>query len=586
MNRERLVYLLAVCLSAAWLIGTFLKNELPPETGDGIMHFFISQASWHDPAFFLNHWGKPLFILLSSPFAQAGFTGMVVFNLLVFVLTCFFAFKIFKQLGVSLIFASFFPFILLLPNDVTVTFLGGLTEPLFNLCLMIGLYLLTRKKWLAFALVLSLAPFLRSEGQLVLLVGALVLVFNRQYKYIPLLGSTFLLYALAGVFVYGDFWWYFNKSAYSYGNNIYGKGTWSHYVLAYKNYLGNFGLFFTALAVPGVLYLALRKRWESLHFSETFFAAAIFIGIVFIHSYLWANAKYGSLGLTRIATQGVATFLVMALYFSYQWFRQAKRIKLVNTLFFAGMIFSVYAMWTNPKWPFQPDMLEKEVSKAGKYLKQHQDKFGTLFYHYPLIAYEMELNPLVDQDKLKIFGGGTLINTPSELKAGDIFAWDSHFGPMEGGVEVAELDRHPNFTKIRAFTYYSVVNKDCGVILYQYGMKKKPPGMKIDPLLIQGKQVQITPQNEYLEIAKIPGKNQYRFLDLITDVSQPGVFVVCATGNNEHYQAYELKQGKDTVHFSLMPNEAYNVFYWNQLKTSSVITIDSMYTKVYLYQGL
>ncbi|MCE3295533.1 MAG: hypothetical protein K0R65_1247 [Crocinitomicaceae bacterium] len=586
MNKARLVYFSAVILSIIWLISVYLQNEITTDTGDGIMHFFISQASWHDSELFLNHWGKPLFILLSSTFAQFGFAGMVVFNIAVFAAICLVALKIFEKLGVSLIFASLFPFVFLLPNDVTITVLGGLTEPLFNLCLVIGLYLLISKKWLAFALVLSFAPFLRSEGQLVLLVSAIVLLLNKQWKYVPLLGVGFLLYAIIGWLALSDFWWYFNKSAYSYGNNIYGKGTWGHYALSYDYYLGNFGLFFTALAVFGFVYLAFRKQWNRLRFSETFFAAAIFIGIVLIHSYLWANAKYGSLGLTRIATQGVASFLIMAFYFSYQWFIQTRRTKLVNTFFFAGLIFTAWSMWANPKWPLQADVLDKQVSMAGKYLGKHQEKFGSLYYQYPLLAFEMGLNPLVDKDKLRIFDRGTLDRAPQEMKRGDVFAWDSHFGPLEGGVEIAQLDKHPDFAKVQSFTYYSVINVECGVVLYQYKVAKKAPGLRKKPLKIKEKSAKITPQNEFMEITKIPGKNEYRFLDIVTQASQPGIFLVCTNDNNEHYQAYEMKQGKDLIHFSLTPNSNYNLYYWNQHKTSAEITLDSVYTKVYTYKGL
>ena len=581
-----MVYFLAVILALGWLLLTFRGNELPPDTGDGIMHFFISQASWYDHSLFLNHWGKPLFILLSSTFAQFGFNGMVVFNLLVFAAICFFAYKIFQKLGVSLIFASFVPFVLLLPNDVPVTILSGLTEPLFNLCLTIGLYLLISRKWLAFALLLSFAPFLRSEGQLVLLVAAFVLLLNKQYKFIPLLLSGFLLYALAGLLVYADFWWYFTKSAYSYGNNIYGKGTWGHYALSYDAYLGHAGLFFAALAVLSFIFLAMRKQWDKLRFSETFFAVSIFAGIVLIHSYLWANAKYGSLGLTRIATQGVATFLIMALYLSYQWFRQAKRIKLINTLFFAGLIFCGYSMWTNSEWPFKADVLDKQVAEAGKYLREKQGKFRHLYYQYPLLAFEMGLNPLKDKDKLTIFDRGTLQRAPQDMKRGDVFAWDSHFGPLEGGVEVAQLDRHPDFAKVQSFTYYSVINAECGVILYQYLMEKKPPGVRKKHLKIKEKKAKIGPQNEYLEITKIAAVNQYRFLDIVTQCDDPGIFLVCTNENNAHYQAYELKKGTDTVHFSLTPNETYNLFYWNQFKKTAGVGIQSLYTKVYQYKGL
>ena len=57
------------------------------ESGDGIQHYQIARYAWQHHELFLHSWGKPLFTLLSSPFAQLGIWGMTIFNALCFVAT-------------------------------------------------------------------------------------------------------------------------------------------------------------------------------------------------------------------------------------------------------------------------------------------------------------------------------------------------------------------------------------------------------------------------------------------------------------------------------------------------------------------
>ena len=132
----------------AWLIFVKLNSLLPDDVGDGIMHFFISQASWEDPNLFLHHWGKPVFILLSSPFAQVGFNGMVVFNTIVFALTVLLGYVFLEKNKVPVWLQMLLPLVLLKAHDIANTLLGGLTEPLFNLSLMGALVLLQQQKYL------------------------------------------------------------------------------------------------------------------------------------------------------------------------------------------------------------------------------------------------------------------------------------------------------------------------------------------------------------------------------------------------------------------------------------------------------
>src|ERR1700751_4484090 len=50
--------------------------------GDCYAHYKIAHYAFKYPRLFLDLWGKPVFTLLSSPFAQFGFIGIKIFNIL------------------------------------------------------------------------------------------------------------------------------------------------------------------------------------------------------------------------------------------------------------------------------------------------------------------------------------------------------------------------------------------------------------------------------------------------------------------------------------------------------------------------
>ncbi len=447
----------------------YSKNELPADTADGLMHFYISQASWHNPSLFLDHWGKPLFILLSSPFAQFGFNGMFFFNLLVFTSICITAFKIFVKLNVNLLLASIFPIAMILIEDFSITIFGGLTEPLFNLFLLISFYFLLEKKWVYFALAVSLLPYLRSEGQLVFILALFYLVYFKEFKTLAFLVIFPIVYGLAGILVYSDFWWYFTKSAYSYSNNIYGTGEWSHYFTCYKSYLGNVGLYFFIVSICVIIFLILKRNWKKLQFLQLFYAYGIFLGIVLFHSYLWANGKYGSLGLTRIATQGMPVFFIMAIYYSELVF-QKMNLRLKHSIFLLISFLCLFSRFNSKKtFPLKAQLFEKQILNAGKYLKENLNNFKKIHYHHPLIPYKMGLNPLINKNKLQIYYGQNIEHDfNNRIKKGDLLIWDSKFGPVEAGMPLEKISNLKQLTLIQAFTYFKDTNKNNGVFIYQF----------------------------------------------------------------------------------------------------------------------
>ena len=68
------------CLWAVSMVLVRCMSDGLLEGGDSIQHYQIARYSWSDPELLLHHWGKPLFTLFASPFAQLGHWGMSLFN--------------------------------------------------------------------------------------------------------------------------------------------------------------------------------------------------------------------------------------------------------------------------------------------------------------------------------------------------------------------------------------------------------------------------------------------------------------------------------------------------------------------------
>ena len=89
-NIESIVLLLIAALLIAL---QWLSTGIDGET-DSITHYQIARYAFKYPHFFLDTWGKPLFTILSSPLAQFGYSGAVLFNLICGLLSAWLAYLI------------------------------------------------------------------------------------------------------------------------------------------------------------------------------------------------------------------------------------------------------------------------------------------------------------------------------------------------------------------------------------------------------------------------------------------------------------------------------------------------------------
>ncbi|MBI2258675.1 MAG: hypothetical protein HYU67_07225 [Flavobacteriia bacterium] len=577
------LYLFSVLICLLWYVNIYINQELPPDVGDGIMHFFISQASWHDSNLFFHHWGKPLFILLSSPFSQFGFNGMFVFQLLVFLLNCFFAFLIFKKSNVKSYLIILFPFFLALTKDYNETVFSGLTETLFNLFLIINAYLYINNKFLMFAACISFTPFLRSEGQLVVVLATLLLLFHKKYKFIPLLLLGFLIYSLLGGLFYNGFWWYFTENPYRFNNNIYGHGTWHHYFLSYKNYLGNQGLFLFCFVV-----IFFHKIYSKCSIDEKvlyFFSFLFFIGVLISHSYFWAMGKNGSMGLTRIATQGMPLFVLCNLIFlsklKVDFFKSNFLIK--NTLLVLFVLIPVFFLFKNKKFPIIASDFDSRIIESVQFLKKNS-QYNKIYYHHPLIPFLFKVNPLINQKRFVSFPYINVNNNLiDDIKVGDVFIYDSHFSPLEGGININHL------LKINSFPVVATFKSSNGFEIYGITIFQKQLNNEVK--LIEKKEELFKDKNvnsnkEFINLMSFL-KNIYdrKVHFTLSKTKTKNVFAVCTDSDAINYQAIELFN-KDSVSFYLQNQKEYSFYIWNPNKKNISLKNMSLILKYNLFPTL
>ena len=431
--------LLSVLIAVAILVAFHLLNQIPPDAGDGISHYFLVSGVWKDPTFLVNHWGKPLFILFASPFAYFGFFSYIFFNILVFFLTVIIGQNILKTLNVGVWAQWLYPFVLISITDYTTNVLGGLTEPFFGLLLVLSIWLFLQNRWLLFAIVISFLPFARSEGQFVVVLAVFLLIAVKQWKYLPFLGAGFLFYAIIGAFLLHDFLWYFHNDPYQGAQGIYGHGNWDHYLINWKAHLGQGGLLLLFGSVISIIVgLFKKQKIERTKLLLLLFIATIYFGIIAVHGYLWATGQKGAYGLSRLATHGIPAILLVYLYLVGGLF--AKTPLIIRRLLFLAYLGLLIVLIKNLPFPKVPGEFDQQVIESAKYVKKHQNEFGRIYYYHPLFAEEFGVNQNLPNEKSIQFVFNNLNEDLKSFHSGDIIVRDSHFGPMEMGLTFEKID--------------------------------------------------------------------------------------------------------------------------------------------------
>ena len=428
---------------AAW---TIIYFDGTGDTGDSVSHYLFAKYAPKHPELYFDHWAKPVFVLLASPFAQFGFTGMKIFNSCVVLLTIFTTYHIAKTLKFrNAIIVSFI--LICTPLYFTLTF-SGLTEPLFALVVSISILLLLKDKYIAASILISFLPFIRSEGLIFIGIFAIYFAFKCKWKMLPLLVVGHLIYSFLGYFFHHDLLWVIREIPYAHLDSVYGNGTLFHFSEKLFYLLGLPIYFLFVIGLIAICWDAIKKK---SNLNEQVLLALGFLSFFIAHSLFWFLGIFGSMGLLRVFICVMPIIALVALK-GYNFITETVlgQLKLPQLIFKALLIVCVIIFpFTSNKAALnfnrdfsisQEQLLVQQIADFS--IKNYGTKHAYVCAH-PYFSLALSIDSF-DKTKMVDWNESNLLN----LQSGSLLIWDSHFALIDLGVTKQIIDSDSSFVNI------------------------------------------------------------------------------------------------------------------------------------------
>ena len=418
---------------------------------DDLNHYRYARYSFDYPGFLFDTKAKTVFTLLRAPVAQLGYNALRVMNVLLGLGTALLIFLTARRLKYGQPVLSLF--LLVFAPVYAVMMLSGMNEIMFSFFLALGIYLFFRNYGIWSAVVISLLPFIRTEGFVVFPFFMMGYMLNRQWRALPFLLSGFLLVSFAGSFHHGDFFWVISKNPYS-GDafDIYGSGPLFYYV---DRFNAIFGFPFFVLIAGGLLLIPLHyfriKRYERRGFyNEVLVGFMPFLVYFAAHSYVYWKGKGNSVGELRVMAAVFPSAVLLAMF---TW---NKLLKLLGSRNFVkaalgtalAVVLLLYPFGIR-KIPVELWPPQKLVKEAVSWIEEMEYTERKMYFWDPHWWFYLDANPT---DRTRMHEGFPNRDNPSlNTHAGEIVLWDAHYGPNEGRTPLEMLANNPDFCEIKVF---------------------------------------------------------------------------------------------------------------------------------------
>lgn len=433
-----LVFIVLFGLLVVYAILVFL-SEGTIGGADDITHYRYSRYAYQNPYFFLHHWGKPFFTAISSPFAQFGYNGIRIFNVLAGTATAYFTYRTAKFLNIKYPIVAIF---LVISSPLyTMLMLSGMTEILFSLVFILSIFLFYRKQYIWSAIILSFLPFVRTEGVIILPLFFIAYSLQKQWKALPFLFFGFVFYSVVGSFYFEDILWLIHEMPYKgTAKDIYGSGELLHYVKASK-YI--FGIPLTVMLLAGILVRMLDPFLKERKEQKKWLLEMLVIYLPFFlyfaaHSYVWWKGAGNSVGMIRVIA---AIVPAAALLGAFAWsrlmelmpFEKGWKVALTVALcvFLATIPHQVYDI------PAGLEGTQRLSKKASVWFMDSDFSENKIYYYDPFFCHFMGLNPY-DKERVHEFVFDR-DHPERKIEEGEIVIWDAHFSPNEGKLPLENL---------------------------------------------------------------------------------------------------------------------------------------------------
>ena len=438
---NNLFFTILLLISGGILLYFGYYNEFCEGGPDNFWHYYFSKYAFQFPNFFLHHWGKPIFILLTTGFAQFGFYGIVVFNVICGLLSTIVSYKILQHLNINYKWLIV-PLLLFSPLYFLVL-QSSLTEPLFSLLLITGSYLYLKQKYILGSLVLSFLLFSRSEGLFILVCFATFLLIIRQWKSLPLLGFGFIIYAIVGKLMGHDFFWYFTENPYAL-ESPYGHGHFMDMLYQYKDIWGLPFLITLCISTVVLFYYFFKQKqylfWKPINETSYVFYLIFVPAFVFLlfHLTVWHFGMCGSAGLRRVLACVFPCFAVLSMWgINKLVFDRWSKI-LSSVLIIVFLVYHLQSPFSTFGFPLKSYGPDREVQNAARYAKTIMPENCIVYYAQPGIIFDLDRNPFDKVHNAELFGFKDICNNKNELPS--FVFWDSQFSEFSCGVTPADVE--------------------------------------------------------------------------------------------------------------------------------------------------
>jgi hypothetical protein len=469
-----------------------------PYDDDNIGRYFMAQAAWSKPEFFLSLWGRPLAILFFLIPSQFGYAFCSASTLAVTMGTCYFTYKAAKQSNrpyawCVVIFLAFQPVFFSTAWSLC-------TEPLAAFFLAIGLFYYYRKNYTVSALLLSAVPLARIEMVLILPLFAFNYFREKKYVSILCLGTGLLLFQVAGMIGTGD-WLYLLTASRGFGEGLYQNGPFEHYFQRFIFIVGPVVFVFMMLklmldikakrfSVINISVLAMFcfhvfLYWKGsgmvVGFLRHFVAVAPMMALLALDGFKsWMDGEMDQKDRTLALLVLAAATMTILIYYSFdlvgdyflsedkEYMKLAmalgisllfifqKYLKMDGSLMRRVMLVTGLACSVlyclNKEKPLQLAPEHQTVKTFHAYFEQNlKNKVPLVMIAHPWFFFFDNFNYYRDP-----YSAGNYLEMRTEkldqLPAGSIVVWDSHYSwRLSSNVQEADLSKNPNFKFVQQF---------------------------------------------------------------------------------------------------------------------------------------
>ncbi len=444
--KEKILVPIGIAVAFAIMLLIAFTHNGTGDSGDSVMHFLVARDAFMHPENFFSVWGKPLYVFLGAPFAQFGFIGIKIFNIINTLISAVCTYLVAKKMNFNNSWMVIV-FLLIFPMNIIMAF-SGLTEPLFATILISGICLLFYNKTATGLILLSFMPFVRSEGLFIIVIVAGWLILQKKYKNCLWLLTGQVVYAFIGYIVSTGFLWFYTGNPYSLKNPL-GHGAWSDFfdflslILSYPlMYFFTVGVLLipVSLLVKKIKNNFIQPNWQLL------LIWTLFITYFAFHAAVWALGLFGG-GMARIVI-GVAPLMAIICLFSFnslagilgKWFNP----QVISGLLLAAVIITdiyyidfhkdTYTLTTGFSVDISIDELAENnavayLKKKFPYYKSHTISYGAPYIGIALDEDYYEPNHMVCLNGEKVMPDSSFI------------IWEKTYSGRLCGVPIKDIEK-------------------------------------------------------------------------------------------------------------------------------------------------